>query len=98
MDQYPSKISVTSLTDAEQSRLATGGILSRRQSKPRRKESPVAELVTVAWLALAGGSEIAPYPSRRGGISGGTASDLASKMLKDKDLHFDTSPTLLRVH
>ena len=48
MDQDPSKISVTSFTDAEQSGLATGGILSWRESKPSSKEPPVRELMTVA--------------------------------------------------
>ena len=48
MDQNSSKISVSSFTDAEQSRLATGGILSWCESKPRNKEPPVDELVTVA--------------------------------------------------
>lgn len=47
MDQYPSKIGVASFTDVEQCDLATSGILSRRESKPRSREPPVGELVTV---------------------------------------------------
>ena len=48
MDQDPSKIGISSFTDSKQGRLASGGILSRRESKPSGKEPPVDELVTVA--------------------------------------------------
>jgi hypothetical protein len=48
MDQYPSKIGISSFTDAKQCGLASSRILSRRESKPRGEEPPVSELVTVA--------------------------------------------------
>ncbi len=47
MNQYPSKIGIPSLTDAEQSCLSAGGVLSWSESKPRCEEPPVGELVTV---------------------------------------------------
>ena len=47
MDQDPSKIGISSFTDAQQCGLATGGILSWRESKPGGEEPPVDKLVTV---------------------------------------------------
>jgi hypothetical protein len=47
MDQYPSAISVPSFTDAQQCGLASSGVLSRHESKPRRNEPTVGELMIV---------------------------------------------------